>query len=469
MRAPFHRLTKWGLFSLGRLDVRLRRIYLKTFGCQMNEHDSEKILEILRPHNFRATRSVHQADVILINTCTVREKPEHKVYSTLGRFKRLKENKEELIIVVGGCLAQQEGDRLLDRFPYVDLILGTHNLHLLLDLLDEIRKTGIRRCETCFYDRAPSMEVVPLIGPKVLSYVTIMQGCDNFCSYCIVPMVRGPERSRPMGSILEEIRILAERGVKEVTLLGQNVNSYGKGLGERIRFPALLESANGIDGIERIRFTTSHPKDLSTELILCFHDLSKLCEHIHLPFQSGSNRILQRMNRSYTREDYMEKVGQLRDVCPTIAITADALVGFPGESEEDFENTMDLIERVQFDNLFSFRYSRRKGSVAADLPAQVPEEVKRERLKILQNVQRKITRNKNRQIEGRLEWVLVEGRSQKDPSELMGRTRSNRIVNFPGEADLVGQEVLVRIEKGYANSLRGMYSPLIPDRKAISA
>jgi tRNA-2-methylthio-N6-dimethylallyladenosine synthase len=449
--------------------VKPRWVYLETFGCQMNKHDSEKILQILNPLNYRATTNIHEADLILVNTCTVREKPAHKVYSTLGRFKKLKEHKKDLIIGVGGCLAQQEGRRLLERVPYLDLVFGTHNLCLLPDLLEDIRKTRGQRCETGFYDRAPSMEVIPHTGRKVQSYVTIMQGCDNFCSYCIVPMVRGPERSRPMARILEEVRILAERGGKEVTFLGQNVNSYGKGLnGEDASFSALLRRANEIDGITRIRFTTSHPKDLSTELITCFRDLPKLCEHIHLPFQSGSDRILKRMNRSYTREDYLEKVDRLREVCPTIAITADVLVGFPGELDRDFQDTMDLIKRVQFDNLFSFRYSRRKGTAAADLPDQVPEEVGRERLKTLQDFQKKVTRKKNRETEGRLERVLAEGRSQKHPMEIMGRTRSNRIVNFPGEMELVGHEVLVRIEKGYANSLRGVLWQNVAGKEGVA-
>lgn len=438
------------------MNVKPRRVYLETFGCQMNEHDSEKILEILNPLDYQATTNIQEADLILINTCTVREKPENKVYSTLGRLKRLKENKKELIIGVGGCLAQQEGDRLFERAPYLDLVFGTHNLCLLPELLEDIRKTGSQRCATSFYDRTPSMEVIPLAGTKVRAFVTIMQGCDNFCAYCIVPMVRGPERSRPAAKILEEVRILAERGVKEVTLLGQNVNSYGKGLNGGASFSALLRRVNEIDGIGRIRFTTSHPKDLSSELIACFRDLPKLCEQIHLPFQSGSNRILKKMNRSYTREDYLEKVARLREVCPTVAITADVLVGFPGESQRDFEDTMDLIGRVQFDNLFSFRYSRRRGTAAADLPDQVPFDLGRERLRILQDFQKRITLKKNREAEGRLEWVLVEGRSRKDPMEVMGRTRSNRIVNFPGAINLVGQEVLVKIEKGFANSLRGV-------------
>jgi tRNA-2-methylthio-N6-dimethylallyladenosine synthase len=436
--------------------VRFRKVYLETFGCQMSEHDSEKILEILNPLNYRATTDIYGADLILINTCTVREKPEHKVYSTLGRLRRLKEEKSELIIGVGGCLAQQEGKRLFKRIPHLDLVFGTHNLSRLPELIEDIRKNGNQRCETVFYDRAPSMEVIPLAGVKTRSYVTIMQGCDNFCSYCIVPMVRGPERSRPMLGILKEVRLLAETGVKEVTFLGQNVNSYGKGLDEKTSFPELLSQTNHIDGIRRIRFTTSHPKDLSRELVRSFRDLPKLCEHIHLPFQSGSNRVLKRMNRGYNRENYLEKVERLREVCPAIAITADVLVGFPGESDRDFEATMDLIERIRFDNLYSFRYSKRKGTKAAGLPDQVSLEVKRERLKRLQDFQSRITREKNRDTEGRLERVLVEGKSQKNPREIMGRTRSNRIVNFPGEVHLVGEEVLVKIEKGCANSLRGV-------------
>ena len=435
------------------------RVYLKTYGCQMNEHDSEKILDILMGVNYHVTRTIHDADLILINTCTVREKPEHKVYSTLGRLRGLKERKEGLILGVGGCLAQQEGDRLLERFPYLDLVFGTHNLHRLPDLVEDIRKTRTRRCETCFYDRAPSMELIPRGEQKVRAYVTIMQGCDNYCSYCIVPLVRGSERSRPVGRILEEVQMLVDSGVKEVILLGQNVNSYGKGLRERPCFSALLRRIDEIDGLERIRFTTSHPKDLSRELIQCFRDLQKLCEHFHLPFQSGSNRILRRMNRGYSREDYLEKVGQLREVCPDIAITADVLVGFPGETERDFQDTLDLIEAVQFDNLFSFRFSKRKGTVAVDLSGQVPQKDKGERLKALQEIQKQITLRKNRELEGRTERVLVEGRSHRNTTQIMGRTRSNRIVNFQGDLELIGEEVLVRIDKGLANSLRGVCFP----------
>jgi len=454
------------LFCPRSITVRPKKIYIKTFGCQMNEHDSSKVLEILHHYPCEETADLHEADLVFINTCTVREKAEQKAYSTLGRLKRLKREKK-VIIGVGGCLAQQKGADLLDRFSCLDFVLGTHNLHRLPDVIEDCQNTGNRWCETCFHDRAPSMEVTPLGQLRARAYVTIMQGCDNFCSYCIVPMVRGPERSRPAPQILEEVRRLAEKGVKEITLLGQNVNSYGKGLDGEMTFPALLGAVSRIEGIRRVRFTTSHPKDLSLDLIACFRDLPGLCEHLHLPFQSGSNRVLKAMNRGYTREAYMEKVDRLREVRPDVAITADVLVGFPGEGEKDFEATMDLIERVRFDGLFSFRYSARGGTAAADFPGQIPEAVKRGRLKVLQERQRCITREKNEEMVGNIERVLVEGRSQRNPNDMMGRARTNRIVNFPGEGRLVGEEVWVRIVKGFANSLRGEITPSRPMVRAV--
>jgi tRNA-2-methylthio-N6-dimethylallyladenosine synthase len=455
------------LFCGRSISVRQRKIYIKTFGCQMNEHDSSKVLEILHHYPYEETDDLHEADLIFINTCTVREKAEHKAYSTLGRLKGLKKEKK-LIIGVGGCLAQQKGADLLERFPHLDFVLGTHNLHRLPDVIEDVQNNGSRWCENCFRDRAPSMEVIPLGQPKAQAYVTIMQGCDNFCSYCIVPMVRGPERSRPSLQILEEVRCLAEGGVKEIILLGQNVNSYGKGLDGEMTFPALLRAVSRVEGIRRIRFTTSHPKDLSLDLIACFRDLPGLCEHLHLPFQSGSNRVLKAMNRGYTREAYVEKVDRLREACPDMAITADVLVGFPGEGEKDFDDTMDLIERVRFDGLFSFRYSAREGTAAADFPGQIPEAVKGHRLKVLQERQRCITRRKNEEMVGKIERVLVEGRSQRNPWDMMGRTRTNRIVNFPGDGRLVGEEIWVRIVKGFANSLRGEATPSRPMVRAAA-
>ena len=422
----------------------------------MNEHDSEQMLRLLESFHYLETRNAKEADLILINTCSVREKPEHKVYSALGRYKWLKE-KRKTIIGVAGCVAQQEGGRLLDRIPYLDMVIGTHAIPLLPKLLQKIELSGERVCETN-YDQ--DGEYLKAVLPekrldKVKSYVTIMQGCDHFCSFCIVPYVRGREKSRPSKKIIEEVVHLDEMGVKEVCLLGQNVNGYGKGLEEGVSFSGLLHSINKIEKIERIRFTTSHPKDLSEDLIQSFSKLEKLCEHMHLPFQSGSDKILKAMHRGYTKESYLEKIDRLKKVCPSIAVTADVMVGFPGEEERDFEETLDLIQKVQFDDLFSFKYSPRKGTRAAQFEDKVEEKVKQERLSILQEIQKEITLRKNQELEGRVEEVLVEGQSKQSTQDVTGRTRSNKIVNFEGDLSLVGKLVPVKIEKGYAHSLRG--------------
>jgi tRNA-2-methylthio-N6-dimethylallyladenosine synthase len=432
-------------------------VYLKTFGCQMNVHDSEKMLSILAEHDYRPTEDIHRADVILLNTCSVRAKPEHKVYGALGRFKELKRKNHHLVIGVGGCVAQQEGVRLLDRIGHLDLVFGTHNLHRLPDLIRDVQASGRPTSAVEFHDEVKSLDTVPIAsdGQKVKSYVTIMQGCDNFCSFCIVPYVRGREKSRPSENILREVKALSKRGVREVTLLGQNVNSYGKDLSRGLTFPQLLAHINEIEGIWRIRFTTSHPKDISGELIEAFGKLGKLCRHIHLPFQSGSDRVLERMNRRYTRKQYMEKVEQLREVCQGIGITADVMVGFPGEGEGDFHETLDLMGRVQFDNLFSFKYSPRKGTKAAQFPDHIDESTKSHRLQALQELQKRITLERNRALEGRCEEILVEGVSKGAREEMTGRTSSNKVVNLRGGPGLIGQLVRVRIERGYANSLKG--------------
>jgi tRNA-2-methylthio-N6-dimethylallyladenosine synthase len=432
-------------------------VYLQTFGCQMNVHDSEKMLSILAEHDYRPTEDIHRADIILLNTCSVRAKPEHKVYSTLGRLKKLKEKNHHLVIGVGGCVAQQEGARLLDRIDHLDLVFGTHNLHRLPELIRDVQTSRRTACAVEFYDEVRSLDTFPIPsnGKRVKFYVTIMQGCDNFCSFCIVPYVRGREQSRPNENILGEIETLSRRGVREVTLLGQNVNSYGKDLSGGLTFPQLLAHINEIEGIWRIRFTTSHPKDISEELIMAFGKLEKVCKHIHLPFQSGSDRILERMNRGYTREQYMEKAENLREVCPGIGITADVMVGFPGEGERDFHETLDLIQRVQFDNLFSFKYSPRKGTKAAHFPDQIDESTKSDRLRCLQQLQKEITLSRNRALEGRYEEILVEGPSKGGRGEMTGRTSSNKVVNFKGSPHFIGHLVKVKIEEGYANSLRG--------------
>jgi len=433
-----------------------KKVYIETYGCQMNENDSERMLRLLEGSFYLETKEPREADLILINTCSVREKPEHKVYSALGRYKQVKEERGA-IIGVTGCVAQQEGLRLLDRVPYLDLVIGTHAISILPDLLRKVESTGKRVCETGFDVKGTNLKTILPTGslPKVKSFVTIMQGCDHFCSYCVVPFVRGREKSRPSAEILDEIRHLAERGVKEVCLLGQNVNGYGRGLDQEIGFPELLSRINEIEGIERIRFTTSHPKDLSNALIKAFSDLSKLCEHIHLPFQSGSDRILERMHRGYSIVSYLERIERLRAFRPEMAVTADVIVGFPGEEEEDFNQTLNLIRKVQFDDLFSFKYSTRKGTAAAQLDDQVEEKIKQQRLVVLQEIQREITLRKNLAVEGRTEEVLVEGISKQSDQDMTGRTRTNKSVNFQGDLQLVGKVVPVRITKGFAHSLRG--------------
>ncbi len=440
-----------------------KHVYIETYGCQMNEHDSERMLRLLEGISYSETKEAKEANLILINTCSVREKPEHKVYSALGRFKELKEERGT-IIGVAGCVAQQEGKRLLDRIPYLDMVIGTQAIPALPDLVQKVEALGQRICEIGFdtegeylktplLPRPPVAESIRLV--KLKSYVTIMQGCDRFCSFCIVPYVRGRERSRPSHEIIEEVRDLAEMGVKEVCLLGQNVNGYGKGIGGELRFPELLHRINEVNGIERIRFTTSHPADLSEELIQAFSDLPKLCEHIHLPFQSGSSRILKAMHRGYTKESYLEKIDRLREGCPSIALTADVIVGFPGEEERDFEETLELLQKVRFDDLFSFKYSPRKRTRAAQYEDRVQEQVKQDRLTILQGIQKEITLQKNQELEGRVEEVLVEGQSKQSTQDVTGRTRSNKIANFEGDLSLVGKLVPVRVVKGYAHSLRG--------------
>ncbi len=430
----------------------MRKIFVQTFGCQMNERDSERVLALALECGYQEVPSPEEADLIVVNTCTVRRKPEHKVYSLLGRFGRLKEKRPWLRIAVVGCLAQQEGERLLERFPQVDLVIGPDRIEEFPEAL--LKSEGGQRFCLVGFKEDPSQRVLlpPHLGVK--AYVNIMQGCDNYCAYCIVPYVRGPEKSRPSEEILREVRLLAERGVKEVTLLGQNVNSYGKKTPGELSFVQLLRKISEIPGIERIRFTTSHPKDLSEELIRAFRDIPQLCEHIHLPFQAGSDRVLERMNRGYSRGEYLRKVERLREAVPEIAITADVIVGFPGETEEDFRETLELIQRVRFDNLFSFKYSPRKGTLASRWRDDVPPQEKQRRLEELQALQREITLEKNKSLEGKLMEVLVEGFGER-PGQLRGRTRCNRVVNFVGPRDLMGKIVWVRITEGLQNSLRG--------------
>ena len=436
----------------------MKRLYIQTYGCQMNQHDSDRILRVLGRTDYAATDKAEEADVILLNTCSVRDRAEQKVYSALGRWRELKEKKKDLIIGVGGCVAQQEGEDLLRRIPYLDLVFGTHNIHRLGQMVEEVRSLGNRPVETGFY-RDPSYMEEPQGRPEVKgakALVTIMQGCNKVCSFCIVPHVRGQEISRPGEKIVGEIRELVRHGVKEVMLLGQNVNSYGKMSAGELTFPQLLRRIDSIEGLERIRFTTSHPQDLSLELIEAYASLEKLCGHLHLPVQSGSDSVLQRMRRGYSRGEYMEKIRRLRGRCPGVALSTDIIAGFPGETKDDFEQTLEILREVEYTEIFAFTFSPRPQTVAAKIyPDDVPGEIKKQRLEIVQNLQRDISLRKNREKIGSVEEILVEGRSKLRQGQIMGRTRTNRIVNARGPDSLAGKMVDVRIIGASANSLLG--------------
>lgn len=455
-----------------RMDKKL--LYIQTIGCQMNVYDSSQMAYRLKPMGYETTELLEAADVILLNTCSVREKAEQKAFSFLGRLADLKEKKPGLIIGVGGCVAQQEGEKILRRVPHIDLVFGTRAIDRLPEM---VRKVAEKRCRIVDLDLSqPFVETVmtdeePVSFSKTAQFVTVMRGCDNFCAYCVVPFVRGRETSRAPEDILSEIRALVAGGVREVTLLGQNVNSYGKKEG-LCSFPELLEQANRIEGLFRIRFTTSHPKDLSEQLIASFGRLEKLCRHIHLPVQSGSNHILKRMNRRYSVEAYLEKIAALRAVCPDIAVSSDFIVGFPGETRSDFDDTLQLIREVEYDSLFAFAYSDRPHAPAVHFEGKVPESERMERLHELLALQAGITARKNAAMVGRTVLVLAEGGSKQQvgsPGEVgggiqqwTGRTTENKVVNFLiednieiSEEELTGRLVNVRIEKALAHSLWG--------------
>ena len=445
---------------MGRENLANRRYFIHTFGCQMNVHDSEQLARIMTDAGYEQTPDVRQAGIILVNTCSIRSKVAQKIISQLGRYRRWKDRETGVIIGVGGCLAQHWGRDMFTKAPYVDLVFGTHAFHEVPQLVDMVRAGHGPVLDTELREEIPSLGICTAGNngngnPKHHALVTIMQGCDNFCTYCVVPYLRGRERSRPSAAIIGEIEALVDQGVREITLLGQNVNSYGRGLPEETNFPQLLAWINDISGLERIRFTTSHPKDLTGGLISCFGRLKKLCEHIHLPFQAGSDRVLTRMNRGYTREDYLKRITALRQHCPDIAISADVMVGFPGETADDFDATLALMEEVRFDNLFSFMYSEREGTVAVSFGEKVPEKERNRRLRILQELQDRHTWERNRALVGKDVDVLVDGASKNDPQELTGRTRTNKIVNFSGPPTLRGKTVNLNITGAYLHSMRG--------------
>lgn len=433
------------------------KYHIITYGCQMNVHDSEKLAGMLSEIGYTETSSQHDADLVLFNTCCVRENAELKVYGNVGALKAYKQANPNMIIGVCGCMMQQEeiAKFIVDRFPFVDLVFGTHNLHrfpqLILQALDSSH-TIIEVLD----EEGTIVEHIPTKRDKgVSAWTTIMYGCNNFCSYCIVPYVRGRERSRDPEEIVNEITKLGNQGYKEITLLGQNVNSYGKDMGGGYLFHDLLSDINKINSIERIRFMTSHPKDLSKELIRTMANSEKVCEHLHLPIQAGNNRILKAMNRKYTREEYIGLVESVREAMPDIALTTDIIVGFPGESSQEFEDTLDIIKRLKFDSAYTFIYSPRKGTPAVNIEDKIRIEEKKERLAKLIEIQSKISRMKNDAYIGKVKEVLVEGRSKTNDKVLTGRTRENKIVNFIADEKVIGQLIRVKITKARSWSLEG--------------
>ena len=437
----------------------MKTFYLETFGCQMNVVDSEQITALLQDIGYRPVDAPDLADLVLLNTCSVRDKAERKVYGHLGRFKPIKDRRPELIIGVGGCVAQQEGQRMLDTVSYLDLVFGTHNIHRLPEMVQQVEQTRQRASETDFLDRETRLNLFPerSASESVTRFVTIMQGCDNFCSYCIVPHVRGREISRPGAEILAEIENLAASGVKEVTLLGQNVNSYGRKADKEMSFPRLLQAVDALPGLERLRFATSHPKDITDELIDCFGQLKSLCAQIHLPVQSGSDRILALMNRGYDAADYLDKVRRLKTVCPDIRLTTDIIVGFPGETEDDFQETLNLVEEVGYADAFTFLYSPRVETAAATMEDNTSARQKQQRFDRLLKLQQHISGEIWQQDAGQVLPVLVEGASKQGGGQLFGRTVWNRIVNFSGPQELIGRIVPVTIVKALRNSHLGEY------------
>ncbi|MDI9475900.1 MAG: tRNA (N6-isopentenyl adenosine(37)-C2)-methylthiotransferase MiaB [Natronincolaceae bacterium] len=434
-----------------------KKYIVTTYGCQMNEHDSEVLSGMLENMGYTATNDREDADLIIYNTCCVRENAELKVYGNLGALKNLKRRKDDLTIAVCGCMMQQPHvvEKIKNKYKHVDLIFGTHNLFRFPELLAKSMESQNMFIEV-WENEGDIVEGLPASRKhKIKAFINIMYGCNNFCTYCIVPYTRGRERSRDMEDIVKEATILAQSGTKEIMLLGQNVNSYGKTLDMDIDFAGLLRELDKVPGIERIRFMTSHPKDLSDRLIDAMAECGKVCEHLHLPFQSGSDRILKTMNRKYTKEGYLSLVRKLKDKIPDIRLTTDIIVGFPGETEGDFQDTLDIVEEVRYDSAFTFLYSVRQGTPAAKMKNQIDRETKQNRFDRLLKSVNKISADINRGYLNRVVEVLVEGPSKTDPDRLTGRTRGNKLVNFDGTEDLIGQLVQVQITEAKTFSLKG--------------
>lgn len=435
-----------------------KKIYLKTFGCQMNEYDSGKIADIAKAaQGYQITDNIEEADLIVFNTCSIREKAQEKVFSDLGRAREIKKLKPGLKIAVGGCVASQEGGNIIRRAPYVDVVFGPQTLHRLPELLKKNEQEHRPQVDISFPEIEKFDHLPAPTSEAAAAFVSIMEGCSKYCSYCVVPYTRGEEFSRPLEDVLLEVAQLAEQGVKEVTLLGQNVNAYrGEGPdGEIVDFALLLEYVSEIEGIERIRYTTSHPKEFTNRLVEAYAKLPKLANHVHLPVQAGSDRVLAGMKRGYTILEYKSIVRKLRAVRPDISIATDFIVGFPNETEEDFEKTMKLIQDVKFDASFSFVYSKRPGTPAADMPDDTPQSVKLERLQRLQALNTEHAQEISQKMVGTVQRCLVVGAAKRGEGKLSARTDNNRIVTFNGQPNLIGQMINLKITDVYPHTLGG--------------
>ncbi len=434
------------------------RLFIRTFGCQMNDYDSSKMADVLREsHGFEAVDAPENADILLLNTCSIREKAQEKVFSLLGRWRELKEARPGVVIGVGGCVASQEGETILARAPFVDIVFGPQTLHRLPAMLDEVRSRGLPSVDISFpeiekFDRLPAPRAE---GPT--AFVSVMEGCSKYCSFCVVPYTRGEEVSRPFDDVIVEVAQLAAQGVREVNLLGQNVNAYRGAMhdGTTADLAALIRFVAAVDGIDRIRFTTSHPVEFTDSLVAAYAEVPELASYLHLPVQSGSDRVLAMMKRGHTALEYRQKIRRVREARPDISISSDFIIGFPGETERDFQQTLQLIEDVGFDQSFSFIYSRRPGTPAASLPDDVDAAEKRRRLALLQHRVNEQAAAISAAMVGGVERVLVERPAKKDPRQLAGRTANMRWVNFDGDAALIGQFVDVLITEALPNSLRG--------------
>lgn len=434
-----------------------KKYHISTFGCQMNENDSEKLAGILIQLGYIESKDQKKSDFILFNTCCVRENAEEKVYGHLGALKKLKENNPDLIIALCGCMMQQKEvvDIILKKYRHVNIIFGTYNINKLPEYIYRIDKENKRVVEIIDDDNIV-VEGMPINREeRYKAWITIIYGCNNYCSYCIVPYVRGRERSRELDSILREVKEVADKGYKEITLLGQNVNSYGKEFSGEVNFSTLLNEVSKISGIKRIRFMTSHPKDLSDELIDIISKKDNICNHIHLPMQSGSTKVLKEMNRGYTKEDYILLIDKIRNRIKDVSITTDIIIGFPGESEEDFQDTMDIVKYAEFDSAFTFIYSKRTGTPASKRVDQVEDEIKKRRFNELLKYQNEISNKVNKKMMGKIVEVLVEGRSKSNVDTFTGRTENNKIVNFHGNEKLIGKIVKIKINEIKTWSLTG--------------